>query len=1001
MHARIPTASTTIIFRVAAVAVLMLMLSLFFALTGTLRSAVDAGAQADVALASNSTVQSVPALAVHDQHILTDRREGDAGNFGGSATATTASGALSNCCDPHGGLGCDALVCQQAVCMVQPWCCQNGWDAFCAELALTICHACRVDVVAECFSDANIEPERCGDDVNGGCNMPSPSFTSIECGDSFCGTVWALDESRDTDWYEITITEPIEMTLAGEAEFPVAMGFVDSLGDGNCQNVGGFAAVATGAAGEEISVTHMLEPGTWWIFVSTNGLFDGIPCSSDNNNYVFTLFCESIYLNVPQDYPTIQSAIDAAENGDTINIAPGTYNENIVIDGMAVRLLGSAGPDQTILDAGGTGGSVVSLIDAPDALVIEGLTLTGGVGTTDRDGFGRGGAMSIVQGNPTIVNCILENNSADYGGAVDMQFSSAQFINTTFRNNSAMGGGAVSLGSSQPTFETCEFIENTADQGGAVRSWGSSPLFTNCVFMANDAAVGGGALYGTDRSTTMIVESILRDNSSQNGGAVFGESDSPVQIIDTLLCDNTPNQIVGPWTSVGSVLLESCADSCEGHCGGNAPGGCSCHSSCHEIGNCCPAICLQCGECDIVRVPQEFPTIQEAIDFAPSNGVVLVGPGTYYEAINLAGKVLHVRSVDGPLETVIDATGVGTAVITANSGEGIDTIIEGFTITGGSSSAGGGMHNNGTSPKIVNCHFVGNNSTGNGGGMYNLSSHPTVINSMFADNSASGLGGGMFNAGGSSPTLTGTQFINNVGTGNGGGMFTTGGDLIVTDCIFDGNTTNGSGGGMFNFSNSSATIVDTVFTGNIAGGNGGGLMNQSDSVATIANCRFESNEVGSLGGGLLNLSGSHAVISESVFSTNVAGIGGGIANAAEGVLELVDCSFEANHAGVGGGLYGETNTSTSLAMSTFCQNEPDSIDGPWEDLGGNWFRDVCDTCPEDIDGSGVVDVSDMLLLLGSWGKCNVPEDCPSDLNGDGQVGVPDLLMLLAAWGACP
>ena len=57
------------------------------------------------------------------------------------------------------------------------------------------------------------------------------------------------------------------------------------------------------------------------------------------------------------------------------------------------------------------------------------------------------------------------------------------------------------------------------------------------------------------------------------------------------------------------------------------------------------------------------------------------------------------------------------------------------------------------------------------------------------------------------------------------------------------------------------------------------------------------------------------------------------------------------------------------------------------------------TCPPDINGDGEVNVSDLLMLLASWGPCPVP--CPPDINFDGVVNVSDLLELLAAWGPCP
>ena len=54
--------------------------------------------------------------------------------------------------------------------------------------------------------------------------------------------------------------------------------------------------------------------------------------------------------------------------------------------------------------------------------------------------------------------------------------------------------------------------------------------------------------------------------------------------------------------------------------------------------------------------------------------------------------------------------------------------------------------------------------------------------------------------------------------------------------------------------------------------------------------------------------------------------------------------------------------------------------------------------PGDIDGDGFVGLSDLLILLKSWGPCDDCSDCPADIDGDCSVGVGDLLILLANWG---
>jgi len=77
-----------------------------------------------------------------------------------------------------------------------------------------------------------------------------------------------------------------------------------------------------------------------------------------------------------------------------------------------------------------------------------------------------------------------------------------------------------------------------------------------------------------------------------------------------------------------------------------------------------------------------YDAIQEAIVAANTGDEIQVREGTYFETIDFLGKPIHLYSSDGRGNTTIDAQGSGSVVTCAN-GEGLDTILEGFTIAGG------------------------------------------------------------------------------------------------------------------------------------------------------------------------------------------------------------------------------------------------------------------------------------------------------------------------------
>ncbi len=114
-----------------------------------------------------------------------------------------------------------------------------------------------------------------------------------------------------------------------------------------------------------------------------------------------------------------------------------------------------------------------------------------------------------------------------------------------------------------------------------------------------------------------------------------------------------------------------------------------------------------------IHVPGDQPTIQAGIDAATDGDTVLVAPDTYVENINFLGKAITVTSELGPEVTIIDGSSPEDpdfgSVVTFWNDEGRDSILEGFTLTGGSGNYmsegdqyfGGGISVAGSSPAVT------------------------------------------------------------------------------------------------------------------------------------------------------------------------------------------------------------------------------------------------------------------------------------------------------------
>ncbi|MBI5471242.1 MAG: T9SS type A sorting domain-containing protein [Ignavibacteriae bacterium] len=203
-------------------------------------------------------------------------------------------------------------------------------------------------------------------------------------------------------------------------------------------------------------------------------------------------------LHVPANYTTIQSAINASVNGDTVLVAPGTYQENVIFRGKRIVLTSrfylDANPSSiiqsTIIDGSNPShpdsGSCVRIANGEDSTtILQGFTLTRGYGTLwqDENGAGRyweGGGVLIALSSPTVRHNIIRNNDVNRTGG------------------QSTGGGGIRLGDGSPYILNNIIINNAGMYGGGIVSNYASPTIRNNIVAYNvvSPAVAGRPTYG-------------------------------------------------------------------------------------------------------------------------------------------------------------------------------------------------------------------------------------------------------------------------------------------------------------------------------------------------------------------------------------------------------------------------------------------------------------------------------------------------------------------------
>ncbi len=272
---------------------------------------------------------------------------------------------------------------------------------------------------------------------------------------------------------------------------------------------------------------------------------------------------------------TLRAAIqeaDALPGDNTITLVAGTYELSIppvstgidragdfdITDRAGRLTIIGAGADQTTIDAN----QLDRIFDVlPDVdFHVTGVKLTGG-----EVGNGRGGAAIINSGTTTVTDSVITGNLADVGGGGVYNVAGAilTITNTEISENMATGngGGIYSTGGSV-TITNTEISENTASgDGGGIYLRSCSATVRGSTISNNQAGQtggGGGGIFNGTSATTVLIDSVLADNSAAQGGAIYNfDTTTTFSATDTTVVQNTASGSGGGvLNNMGRLIFE-------------------------------------------------------------------------------------------------------------------------------------------------------------------------------------------------------------------------------------------------------------------------------------------------------------------------------------------------------------------------------------------------------------------------------------------------------------
>lgn len=239
-------------------------------------------------------------------------------------------------------------------------------------------------------------------------------------------------------------------------------------------------------------------------------------------------------LSVPADFPTVNAAVSAAADGDTVIVADGDYSAadgGNILTAKSITIRSVNGPESTTIDCGGSG----YFARLGGNAAIQGFTI--------KNCAASGGAVT-TEGNAVISDCAFMNNNGEGVGVVNVNGGFAAISGCSFSGNSGLG--AVAFGVSGGAISDCAFIDNRGNFGGAGAIYANtaSVTVTNTAFTGNSSSAtgSGGAIKWLNGSLTLAQSTFSFNRSEVGGGAIYlaaSDTDTAVTATRCLFSDNS------------------------------------------------------------------------------------------------------------------------------------------------------------------------------------------------------------------------------------------------------------------------------------------------------------------------------------------------------------------------------------------------------------------------------------------------------------------------------